>query len=58
MHIHTRICMLTHDQALFDRVVVCPEAYRVFVTEKNLQDQEMLFARSLINKSLPAISER
>jgi len=44
---------------VFDRVVVGPEAYGVFVREKNLQDQEHLFAKSLMcNMSVPMLAER
>ena len=44
--------------ALFDRVIVSQEAYNVFITEQNLQDQEKLFAKSLMNMSVPRMCER
>ena len=44
--------------ALFDTVVVCPGAYDAFVMEKNLHDQEKIFAKTLMNMSMPALSER
>jgi hypothetical protein len=43
---------------MFDTVVVCPGAYDVFVMEKNLHDQEKIFAKTLMNMSMPALSER
>ena len=44
--------------ALFDMVTVCPGAYDAFVMEKNLVDQEKIFAKSLTNKSVPMLSQR
>ena len=44
--------------ALFDTVVVCPAAFDAFVMEKNLHDQEKIFAKTLMNISMPALSER
>ena len=44
--------------ALFDTVVVCPGAFDAFVMEKNLHDQEKIFAKTLMNMSMPALSER
>jgi hypothetical protein len=44
--------------ALLDTVVVCPGAFDAFVMEKNLHDQEKIFAKTIMNMSVPALSER
>lgn len=43
---------------LFDNLVVSPEAYNVYLEEKNLQDQEKIFARSVLHSSAPLVCER
>ena len=44
--------------ALYDTFIVSPDAYAVYVMEQNLQDQEKMFARNLLNPALPKLSER
>ena len=39
-------------------VTVCPAAYEVYVAEANLEDQEKLFARAVLDPALPRVAER